>query len=93
MGCRFTELLCKEVVCLCDGCRLGFVSDVRIRVPEGCVSALVVPGKGRCFGVCAPREDFVIPWECVKRIGPDIILVDIAPDQCRVPRGKGLLPW
>ena len=92
MGCRFTELLCKEVVCLCDGCRLGFVSDVRIRVPEGCVSALVVPGKGRCLGLLGPKEDIVIPWNCVRRIGPDIILVDVNPEECRVPRGKPVFP-
>ena len=92
MGCRFTELLCKEVVCLCDGCRLGMVSDVRLELPEGRVVALVVPGKCRYLGLCAPRDDYVIPWECVRRIGPDIILVDIVPEKCRVPRGKQFFP-
>ena len=92
MGCKFTELLCKEVICLCDGCRLGYVSDVRIRVPEGCVSAIVVPGRCRYLGIFGPRDDYVIPWECIKRIGPDIILADIVPENCRVPRSKTFLP-
>jgi len=92
MGCKFTELLCKEVVCLCDGCRLGLVSDVRLELPEGKVAALVVPGRCRWGGLGSPREDYIIPWSSVCRIGPDIILVDIHPEKCRVPRGKTFLP-
>ena len=83
---KFTELHCKEVICICDGRRLGFISDVRIELPEGRVMSIVVPGKGRLFGLLGCREDFVIPWSCIKRIGPDIVLVDARPDDCRVPR-------
>lgn len=83
---KFTELNCKEVICVCDGRRLGFISDVRIELPEGRVTAIIVPGKGRLFGLIGCRDDFVIPWSCIKRIGPDIVLVDARPDDCRVPR-------
>ena len=88
MSLRFTELQCKEVICVNDGRRLGFVTDVLVEVPEGCVAAVVVPGPCRFFGLFGRRDDFVIPWNCVRRIGPDIILVDIKVDECRVPRGK-----
>ena len=83
---KFTDLYCKEVVCLCDGRRLGFISDARIELPEGKICAIIVPGPNRLFGVCCRREDYVIPWHCVRRIGPDIVLVDVCPDECRVPR-------
>ncbi len=85
---RVTELHCKEVICVADGRRLGFVSDVQIRVPEGEVVAIVVPGPSRLFGVLGGSDDFVIPWNCIKRIGPDIILVDAKPDDCRCPRPR-----
>ena len=88
MGTRITELNCKEVICIADGRRLGFVSDVEITVPEGHVVAIIVPGPCRFFGVCGRSDDYVIPWNCIKRIGPDIILVDIKPDSCRNPRQK-----
>ena len=88
MSLRFTQLQCKEVICVNDGRRLGFVTDVLIEVPEGHVAAVVVPGPCRFFGLFGRRDDFVIPWNCVRRIGPDIILVDIKVDECRVPRGK-----
>ena len=35
MTMRFTELQCKEVICVGSGTRLGFVEDVIVEVPEG----------------------------------------------------------
>lgn len=88
MGTRVTELRCKEVINITDGQRLGFVSDVEVQLPEGKVLALVVPGPCRFFGLFGRKDDFVIPWNCIRRIGSDIILVELEPDQCRVPRPK-----
>ena len=88
MGTRLTNLQCKEVICVGDGRRLGFISDVELEVPEGCVSAIVVPGPCRVLGMFGRREDFIIPWKCICRIGPDIVLVDINPGDCRVPRPR-----
>ena len=92
MGIRVTDLHCKEVICISDGRRLGFIEDVIICLPDGKITAIVVPGRCRLGGFSPPRDDFVIPWKCIRRIGPDIILVDIKPDECRIPRPKrGLL--
>lgn len=88
MGCRVTDLRCKEVINVSDGQRLGFVSDVEIEIPEGRVCALIVPGPCRFFGLFGRKDDFVIPWRCIRRMGEDIILVEIEPDKCRVPRPK-----
>ena len=93
MTMKFTELQCKEVICIADGRRLGFISDVQIRVPEGEVTAIVVPGPCRILGLAGRNDDFVIPWECIQRIGPDIVLVDAKPDECRCPRPKKGLPF
>lgn len=88
MHLRMSELHCKEVICVSNGQRLGFVSDVEIKAPEGEVCAILVPGPCRIFGVLGRNDDYVIPWNCIKKIGPDIILVDIKPDDCRCPRHK-----
>ena len=76
MNCRFADFRCKEVINICDGCRLGCVSDVEVRVPEGQVVAVVVYGPCRFFGLFGLREEYYIPWECIQRIGDDIILID-----------------
>ena len=93
MGMRVTELHCKEVICVADGRRLGFVSDVEVTVPEGNVVAIVVPGPCRFLGLWGRKDDYVIPWCCIKRIGPDIILVDAKPKECMCPRPKPGLRW
>ena len=91
MGSRITELHCKEVICIDSGQRLGFVSDVEIEMCDGRVIAIVVPGPCRFLGMFGRNDDFVIPWHCIKKIGPDIILVDIKPNECLFPRPK--LGW
>ena len=94
MSVKFTEMRCKEVICISDGERLGFVSDVVVEVPEGCVVAIVVPGPCRFWGLFGRKDDYVIPWNCIRRIGPDIILVDIRPEDCCRPRPRPLwLPF
>ena len=84
MQCRMRDLRCKEVINISDGGRLGFVSDVDSRIPEGQVIAIVVNGPCRFFGLFGRGEEFYIPWECIQRIGDDIILID-KPFQRREP--------
>lgn len=88
MGTRVTELRCKEVINVSDGQRLGYIADVEVRIPEGCVVALVVPGPCRFFGLFGRRDDYVIPWDCIRRMGEDIVLVELEPERCRIPRPK-----
>lgn len=74
--CKRSDLHCKEVVNIGNGERLGFVSDVEINLCSGKVDAIVVPGKGKLFGLVGKGEDWVIPWEAIRSVGDDIILVD-----------------
>ncbi len=89
---KFTDLQCKEVICVSNGQRLGFVSDVTLELPEGKICALMVPGPCRFFGIAGRQDDFCIPWGCIKKVGPDIILVDARPEDCRVPRQHRGIP-
>mgnify|MGYP002519768018 CR=1 FL=1 len=91
MGTRITDLNCKEVICIADGCRLGFITDVEIEIPSGNVVAIIVPGPCRFMGLLGRNDNYVIPWKCIKRIGPDIVLVDTKPNECLFPRPKP--PW
>ena len=88
MGMRITELHSKEVISVANGQRLGFVCDVEVTIPEGNVASLIVPGPCRLMGLAGRRDDYVIPWGCIRRIGPDIILVDTKPADCLCPRPK-----
>ena len=89
---KFTQLQSKEVICVRDGQRLGFIRDATVELPEGRICSITVPGPCRFFGLFGRRDDYVIPWHCIRRIGPDIVLVDIIPEDCRVSRGKPFFP-
>ena len=83
MSMKFTDLQCKEVICIGSGQRLGFITDVQIDIPEGTICAIVVPGPCRFFGILGREEDYVIPFDCISRIGDDIILAEVQGDYRR----------
>ena len=86
MGKRFSSLKCKEVVNICDGARLGFVTDVEVDIKNGRIVAIIVPGPCKFFGMIGRRDDFVIPWNCIRQIGDDIILIEVELEKIRLPR-------
>ena len=88
MSMKFTQLQCKEVICISDGRRLGYISDVLVELPEGTICAIVVPGPCRVLGLWGRQCDYHIPWCCIRKVGPDIVLVDVRPDECKIPRPK-----
>ena len=76
MQVRLADLRRKEVVNIADGQRLGCVEDVLLDTGSGRILALIVPGPCRFLSLFCPGEDWVIRWECVRRIGEDLILVE-----------------
>lgn len=66
----------KEVINLSDGKRLGYVQDVEANFETGKITAIIVPGNNKFFAM-GNKNDIVIPWEKIRRIGEDIILVEI----------------
>ncbi|MCD7844688.1 MAG: YlmC/YmxH family sporulation protein [Oscillospiraceae bacterium] len=91
MLCRFSEFRNKEVINVRTGTRLGFVCDAELDSPEGRITALIVPGKARYFGLLGREEDYILPWESISRIGDDIILVESDHAIRRAKRPKK--PW
>lgn len=79
--CCVSDFRDKEVVNICDGERLGFVMDVQFDVCDGRIIAIIVPGERNWlgFGRC---DDIFIPWEKIRRVGEDIILVEISIEEC-----------
>ncbi len=74
---RASEIQKKEVINISDGRRLGFVYDVEVDLATGKIGSIIVPGETKMFGLFGKYEDYVIPWKEIKKIGDDIILVDL----------------
>ncbi len=88
---RFSEFRYKEVINVRTGSRLGYVCDAQFQSPEGRITALIVPGKARYLGFLGREDDYVLPWECISRVGEDIILVESDRGISRSKRPKK--PW
>ena len=88
MDCRFSDLRCREVINISTGTRLGYVNDALVDLKDGRIAALIVPGPARFLGLFGREDDYILPWPCITRIGPDIILVDGKGDIRRDRREK-----
>lgn len=74
---RSSELRQKEVINISDGRRLGFVNDIEINLEDGTVEAIVIPAGSGFFRIMGRDNELIVPWERIKKIGEDIILVDM----------------
>lgn len=74
--CRFYDLRKKEVINQCNGYRIGFVDDLEINTKTADLCSLIVYGRSRFFGLFGRENDCIIPWQNIKLIGEDTILVD-----------------
>ena len=69
----------KEVINLTDGERLGFVYDLEIDLTSGSILKVIVPGRDK-KSTFSKSKGVKIPWSSIRKIGDDIILVDLVPD-------------
>lgn len=67
----------KEVINITDGKRLGFVQDVTANLESGIITSIIVPGSNKLFNLFSTGNDIIIPWEKIRCIGDDVILVEI----------------
>lgn len=55
----------------------GFVQDVCADLQSGNITSIIVPGSNKIFSFFSGTNDIVIPWQQIKCIGDDVILVEI----------------
>ena len=68
----------KEVINITNAKRLGYVQDVCADLETGTITSIIVPGEKRLKSVFANNSnDIEIPWQSIRSIGDDIILVEI----------------
>ena len=81
---RLWDLKEKEVINVCDCKRLGCVTDVEIDICKGMIEKIIVPGPGKCCGFLGPEYEYVICWNQIVQIGPDVILVKVDVEKIMV---------
>ncbi|HHY06324.1 MAG TPA: YlmC/YmxH family sporulation protein [Clostridia bacterium] len=75
---RLSELIGKDIVNIQNGGRLGIVadSDLVIDTETGEIQSIILPSRSGFFSFL-DRHNFTIPWSCVKKIGNEVIIVDL----------------
>lgn len=76
---RIADLRSKQVVCVKNGCVLGYVSDVEMNTKDGVIEALVIYGRLRFFGILGREDDIIIPWREIEVIGQETVIVNTDP--------------
>ena len=78
MGDKGLDFKHKEVINIADAKRLGYVQDVCADLGTGKITSIIVPGSTNKFmSLFSSNNDIEIPWEKIKCIGEDLILVEI----------------
>lgn len=73
---RISDMQDKEVINVCDGNRLGFVDDLEVDTCTAQITALVISGRNRLFGLLGRDADIVIQWKDIEVVGDETILVN-----------------
>ncbi|EGW40433.1 YlmC/YmxH family sporulation protein [Desulfosporosinus sp. OT] len=78
-----SDLSGKEIINLHDGAKLGLVGDADLDISlNGSVEAIILTSRGGVSGFWSSRGDreremLVIPWQTIKKIGSEVIIIDL----------------
>jgi len=75
-----SDLAGKEIINLYDGAKLGLVGDADLAIsPAGSIEAIILTSRGGFTGFLGERDRdiLVIPWQTVKKVGSEVIIVDL----------------
>jgi len=76
-----SDLAGKEIINLYDGAKLGLVGDADLDISlNGSVEAIILTSRGGA-GFWSSRERerelLVIPWQTIKKVGSEVIIIDL----------------
>lgn len=76
---KLSELGGKEIINLYNGERLGVIgnSDLVFDEVSGKIIYLIIPKKRAHFFVLGDRSKSEVSWDAIRKIGPDIIIIDM----------------
>ena len=76
---RMADLVGKEIVNIYNGARLGVIgeTDMSIDMESGEITSIILPKKGNFLNMWVDRQQLIIPWESVRKIGEEVIIVDL----------------
>ncbi|WP_378952443.1 YlmC/YmxH family sporulation protein [Pelosinus sp. sgz500959] len=79
---RLSRLSGKEVINLSDGSRLGTIDECELTFDHvsGRIHSILLPNQNSLMNFFGENRSMTIPWQGIKRIGDEIIIVDLNND-------------
>ena len=75
---KISDLRMREVINVTNGKKLGLIKDIEIDLDAGRIKSVVLPGNGKVLGFLGRNDDIVVPWQKIKKMGMDVILVEVS---------------
>lgn len=75
---KISDLRMREVINVINGKKLGLIKDIEIDLDAGRIKSVVLPGNGKVLGFLGRNDDIVVPWQKIKKMGMDVILVEVS---------------
>lgn len=77
---RISEMAGKEVINLGDGARLGVIGECELAFDSrtGAISGIILPKRRNVFNIFGETQVSTIPWKAIKRIGDEVVIVDLS---------------
>ncbi|MEE0944844.1 MAG: YlmC/YmxH family sporulation protein [Clostridia bacterium] len=72
------DLRRKIVIDIHNAEKLGMVNDIDVDIGTGKINAIILPPKDLLSNIFTRGRERVIPWNAVKAVGREFILVDCA---------------
>ena len=73
---RLSELQDKDIVNINDGKKIGKIVDAKINV-DGLIEYLIIDDRKSIRNILSNNSDINISFKQIKRIGSDVILVEL----------------
>ena len=77
---KLSKLYGKEILTLPDCERLGYLGDCDMLIERetGKIKSLIIPESKGIFSLLIEKKYLEIPWDRIKKIGSDMIIIDLA---------------
>lgn len=81
---RLSDLIGKDIVNIQNGSRLGMVadSDLVIQAETGEIESIILPSRNGLLNLW-DKNNLNIPWSSVRKIGSEVIIVELDDSHMR----------
>ncbi|WP_446899431.1 YlmC/YmxH family sporulation protein [Clostridium sp. LBM24168] len=70
------SLRSMEIIDINTGAKLGFIKDLKIDCENSRILSIILPSQTSKISWFGKNDDVELPWDNVKKIGIDVLLVD-----------------